>query len=113
MLIIAALMLFGQDKPYEGELKERLRAPAVAVFESAKRSYDLEICVADILTAIGTPIVLRDGPDDIVVAASFREANAYLTSISIIRTETGSRLELRLRGKALIETLRARMAACL
>lgn len=113
MLAIAALALLLQAKPYEGELRERLQAPAKAAFESGKRSYDLEICVADALTVIGSPTVLRDGPENIVIAASFPGGNAFLASVSIARTATGSHLELRIRGKGWDDRIRTRVAGCL
>lgn len=113
MLVIAAAALLLQAKPYEGELVERLKTPAKATFESQKRSYDLEICVADALTVVGSPTVLRDGPDNIVIAASFPGGNAFLASVSIAKNGTGSRLELRIRGKGWDDRIKARVAGCL
>ena len=109
--VAAALLL--QAKPYEGELMERLKAPAKATFESQKRSYDLEICVADALTVVGSPTVLRDGPENIVIAASLPAGNAFLASVSIAREGSGSRLELRIRGKGWDDRIKSRVAGCL
>ena len=114
MIWIAALaLLSAQAEPYEGELKEHLRTPVKATMESAKRSYDLEICVADVLTALGTPTALRSGPDDVVIAASFPTSNAYIASATIIRVGQGSRVELRVRGKGWDDRLRTRLQACM
>lgn len=113
MFVIAILALIAQDKPYEGELRERLNAPPKAILTSVKPSYDLEICVADALTVIGTPTVLRDGPDNIVIAAAATGGNAFLAAVSIIKNPTGSRIELRIRGKAWDDRIRTRVAGCL
>lgn len=113
MLTIAALALLLQAQPYEGELKERLRAEPKAVFDSAKKSYDLEICIADALTVIGSPTVLRDGPENIVIAAAFPGRNAFLASVSINPTSTGSHLALRIRGKGWDDRISARVTGCL
>jgi len=114
MFGLLALALIGaQAEPYEGELKEHLRLPVKASMPSGKRSYDLEICVADVLTVLGTPTALRSGPDDVVIAASFPTSNAYIASATIVRVGTGSRIDLRVRGKGWDDRLRARMEACL
>lgn len=113
MIAIAAAALLLQATPAGGELMERLQSPVRATFESQKRSYDLEVCVADALTVMGSPTVLRDGPENIVIAASFPGGNAFLASVSISRNGTGSHLELRLRGKAWADRMKTRIAACL
>jgi hypothetical protein len=111
--IMTLALLAAQTEPYEGELKEHLRTPVKATMESAKRAYDLEICVADVLTVLGMPIALRSGPDDVVIAASFLVSNAYMASATIIRVGEGSRVELRIRGKGWNDRFRERLQACM
>ena len=113
MLIIAAMLLIAQDKPYQGELRERLNAPPKAAFDTGKQSYDLEICVADALTVVGIPTVLRDGPDNIVIAAAFPSGNVFLASVSISKVGLGSHLELRIRGKGYDDRIASRIKGCL
>lgn len=108
-----ALLLNIQDKPYEGELKERLRTPAKASFESNKASYDLEICVADAVTVLGVPTVLRDGPANIVIAAATPGGNAFPVSVTISPAKSGSHLDLRIKGKGWDDRIASRIRACL
>ena len=106
---LAALL---QGQAYEGELKERLRAEPKAILQSAKPSYDLELCVADALTVVGNPSVFRDGPDNIVIAVTPGGGNAFIATVSIIKVPTGSKLELRVRGKGLDDRLASRVGGC-
>lgn len=101
------------EKPWQGEIMERLSAPVIATFTTTKPAYDLEICVANALTSLGTPTVLRDGPDNIVILASLHGGNAFLASASIIKTATGSRIDLRLRGKGFDDRVTRRIDDCL
>lgn len=110
MLIAAALM--AQQAPYAGELRERLNAPIKASINSAKPPYDLEICVADVISVVGTPTVFRDGPDDVVIASSFPTGNKFLAAVSIRRVATGSHLDLRLQGKGWDDRITERLKAC-
>lgn len=113
MLIMPALLLLAQDRTYEGELRERLKAPAKAIFDTSKQAYDLEVCVADALTVVGIPTVLRDGPNNIVIAAAFPSGNAFLAAVSISKVAEGSHLELRIRGKGYDDRIATRIKGCL
>lgn len=114
MIWIAAMaVLLPQAEPFEGELSEHLRTPVKATMTSTKRAYDLELCVADVLTVLGTPTALRSGPDDVVIAASFPGGNAYIGSATIVRVGDGSRVDLRIRGKGWDDRLRARLQGCM
>lgn len=106
-----AMLALGQTGP--GELSERLNSEPKAVFDTGKKPYDLEICLADALTIVGVPSVYRDGPENIVLAVSFAGGNAVLSTISVTRTEAGSHLTLRARGKGYDDRLMSRIRACL
>lgn len=111
MILLPAALIAAQA--YQGELRERLAAPIVEEFDSAKKAYDLEVCVADALTVLGTPTAFRDGPDNIVIAASMPSGNAYLAAVTISKSGDGSHLALRLRGKGWNDRLRSRISGCL
>ena len=113
MIGVLAFAAMIQSEPYRGELRERLEEPVISTLNSAKLSYDLEVCVADALTVLGTPTVFRSGPNDIVVAASLPSGNAYLAAVTISRVNDGSRLDLRLRGKGWDDRITARLRQCL
>lgn len=101
------------DKPYYGELRERLESPVIATVESTKQPYDLEACSANAVLSLGGPVVLRDGPDNVIVGASMEpNGQAFLVSINLIKTATGTRMELRLRGKGWDERMKERMTVC-
>lgn len=101
------------DKPYYGELRERLESPVVATVESTKQPYDLEACATNAVLSLGGPVVFRDGPDNVIVGASLAPtAQAFLVSISLVKIATGTRMELRLRGKGWDERMKERMTVC-
>lgn len=108
---VLAMLALGQSGP--GELSERLSSEPKAAFDTAKKPYDLEICLADALTLVGVPSVYRDGPENSVIAVSFAGGNAVLSTISVTRTATGSHLTLRARGKGYDDRLISRISACL
>ena len=108
-----ALMLAGSDQSFVGELRKRLESPITETIDSAKRPYDLEICITNAVVSIGTPIVLRDGPENTVVAASLSPtAQVFPIAVSLIQTPTGTRIEVRLNGKGWNDRMRDRMTAC-
>lgn len=113
MAVILALVLAAQAGAYAGELKEHLALPPSATFSSAKPAYDMEICIADALTVLGTPTVLRDGPSNIVIAASIPMSGTYIASATVLHTDEGSRVDLRVRGKGWNDRMRERIQACL
>jgi hypothetical protein len=102
-----------QQMPYEGELRERLSKPVIASLESRKPAYDLELCVADVMTVMGVPTVLRDGPDNLQMMINFPNGNSYTASVSFIKLANGTRLDIRLRGKGWDDRLRDRLTTCL
>jgi len=97
---------------YAGELKERLRAPVVENFTTPKKPYDLEICLADVITSVGYPIVLRDGPRDVVIAAALSPSK-YMASFSLRDVPAGTQIEMRLMGRGWDERFRSRVRDCL
>jgi hypothetical protein len=112
MLLMALMMM--ADKPWQGgEIKERLESPITASFDTAKRADQLEICLADVLSVTGSPTVLRDGPDNIVILSSSGFGGAYLASVSVNKTATGSHLDLRIRGKGWDDRMKERITVCL
>lgn len=111
--MVWVIALAAQGSAYAGELKEHLALPPVAELASNKQSYDLEICIADALTVLGTPTALRDGKDDVVIAASTPMAGTYIASATIVHTEQGSRVDVRVRGKGWNDRVRDRVQACL
>lgn len=122
MLRLALITLFmlvagpavAEDRPYFGELRERLESPVVATFASSKQPHDLEVCVANAVLSLGAPIILRDGPDNTIVGAMYAPgySQAFLASISLIKTRTGTLMELRLRGKGWDERMKERLTVC-
>ena len=101
------------DKPYYGELRERLDSPVVATFDSNKQPHDLELCVANAVLSLGGPVILRDGPENVIVGASMSPiGQAFLVTVSLLKTANGTRLELRLRGKGWDERMKERLGAC-
>lgn len=114
MFALALLLAGMDDKPYRGEIAERLASPVVATFETSKPSYDLEICIANAVVSLGAPVVLRDGPDNVVVMASMSPiSQAFIISASLIKIPTGTRIDMRLRGKGWDERMKERIKACL
>jgi hypothetical protein len=116
VLAIAATIAtpaLADDKPYYGELRERLEAPVVATIESTKQPYDLEVCVANAVLSLGGPVILRDGPDNVIVGASMSPTSqAFLVSVSLLKTAGGTRMELRLRGKGWDERMKQHLTTC-
>lgn len=112
MLLVFAAFMAVQQAPYAGELRERLNSPIKATVESKKMPYDLELCVADVLTITGTPSVFRDGPENVVIVSSLPASNTYMAAVSIERIASGSRLNLRLRGKGWDDRVTDRIKAC-
>lgn len=113
VMLAGALALLGQSQPGPGELKQRLNSEIKATFETNKKSYDLEVCLADALTLIGGPTVLRNGPENIIIAVAYGGGNAIFATINVDRTPTGSHLELRARGNGWDDRLKARITTCL
>lgn len=109
LLVLAA----AASTPYAGELKEQLNRPVAAAFQTPKKAYDLEVCIADVLTIMGTPTSFRDGPDDVILAASVPGSGTYSASATIKSTSNGSMVELRIRGKGWDDRLRSRIEHCL
>jgi len=113
---LAALTVLAAAAPasaqYSGELKERLRAPVIDTFTTRKKPYDLEICLADVITSVGYPIVLRDGPRDVVIAAALSPSK-YMASFSLRDVPAGTQIEMRLMGKGWDERFRSRIRDCL
>jgi len=97
---------------YAGELKERLRAPVIETFQTARKPYDLEICLADVITSVGYPIILRDGPKDVVIAAALSPSK-YMASFTLRDVPAGTHIEMRLMGKGWDERFRTRVRDCL
>jgi hypothetical protein len=113
-MILLALMLFAQDTSgFVGEIQERLGKPVSVSFETLKPVIDLELCIANALSSLGTPTMLREGPDKVHMMISFPAANAYLASASFITTQTGTRIDLRVRGKGWDDRLTSRVKDCL
>jgi len=112
MIALALLLIASQAEPFVGEIKERLAAEVRATFASTKKPYDLEICTADVVSVLGTPTVLRDGPTDVVMIVALGQG-AYLGSLSMHDVPGGSTLELRLRGKGWDDRLKERIQACM
>lgn len=113
LLIFFAAALLAQDKPFEGELQEILRSPIKAQFDTTKPGHQLELCVADSLSIAGAPSVLRDGLDDVVMVAPNGASGSYLAAVSIRKTESGSHIDLRVRGKGWDDRLKMRINTCL
>ena len=113
MILTLALALAAQKGDYEGELRERLRAAPAAVLTTSKPAYDLEICVADALTAVGTPTVLRNGPVNIVIASAMAANEDYIATVNINKVASGSELILRVAGRGWNDRLRTRIEGCL
>lgn len=107
------LAMVAQAGGYAGELKEHLALPPAATLTSGKRAYDLEICIADALTVLGTPTSLRDGPDGVVIVASNPMAGNYIASAAIQEAGGQSRVSVRVRGKGWNDRIRGRIEACL
>jgi len=99
-------------QPYSGEVREALALPVVASFTSTKQIYDLEVCVADVLSAEGAPIVLRDGPDDVLMLAYNGFNTAYYASVWMRPAPSGTILDLRAR-KAFQNKMMVRLPQCL
>lgn len=113
-MIFLTVLLFTQDMAgFVGEIRERLDKQVTATFETPKPVIDLELCVADALSSIGTPTMLREGADRVHMMISFSGANVYLASASFIVIPTGTRIDLRVRGTGWDERLTARIKACL
>lgn len=112
-MLIAALILglSGQTEPFAGELKERLASPINATLTTTKRPYDLEVCIADAVTMIGIPTVLRDGPENLVIGAA--GPNIFTATVSIVRNGEGSQVLIRVKGKALNDRVTSRVRQCL
>jgi hypothetical protein len=113
MMFASAIALIVQGEPNAGELMERLTSEPKAVFDTGKKPYDLELCLADALTLIGAPTVFRDGPDNIVMAVALAGGNAIFATVSVAQKADGSHLELRARGKGWDDRLSARIKTCL
>lgn len=113
VLMIWILAIAAQVGGYAGELKEHLALPPAATLTSDKPAYDMEICIADALTVLGTPTSLRDGPDGVVIVASNPMAGTYIASAAIQKTDRGSRVIVRVRGKGWNDRVRDRVQACL
>ncbi|VVT20132.1 conserved hypothetical protein [Sphingomonas aurantiaca] len=112
-MLAAALILglAGQTEPFAGELKERLASPIDATLTTTKRPYDLEVCLADAITMLGIPTVLRDGPDNLVIGAA--SANVFNATVSVIRTGEGSQILIRVKGKGFNDRVTSRVRQCL
>lgn len=111
MMLMALMMM--ADKPWQGEIMERLESPITASFDTTKRADQLEICLANVVTVLGTPVILRDGPDNIVMLSATVNGGGFASSISVNKTATGSHLDLRLRGKGWDDRFRERINACI
>lgn len=107
------LAMVAQAGGYAGELKEHLALPPAATLASGKRAYDLEICIADALTVLGTPTSLRDGADGVVIVASNPMAGNYIASAAIHEAGGQSTVTVRVRGKGWNDRIRGRVEACL
>ncbi len=102
-----------EDGQYYGELRERLESPVVATFESSKQPHDLEVCITNAVLSLGVPVILRDGPENVIVGATLAPfSQAFPVSVSLLRSASGTRLELRLRGKGWDERMKERLAIC-
>lgn len=109
--LVAAATSSVPDGQYVGSLRQRLTSPVTAAFDSTKKPYDLELCVADVLNVIGTPIALRDGPKDVVILPSVGPGK-FIASVSLLERPTGTRVEFRVQGKAWDDRLRERLLTC-
>lgn len=110
--VIAMALAPLQAASVAGELMERLNTPAQSVFETTKKPEDIELCIADALTLIGNPSIFRDGLDRSVFSVAQGGGNGITATVSVIKTQTGNRLETRSRG-AWKDRLSARVKSCI
>lgn len=111
MAVIALAMI--ADAPWVGEIREKLGQPVVAQFTSPKPIDRLELCVANVVTTLGTPVVLRDGPDKVVILASAADGRIYLTAVSMTQTNGTTHIDLRVQGKGWNDRIATRLQSCL
>lgn len=95
-------------EPQPGEIRERLNTPVVESFQSRSAVYDLEVCVADAVSVYGTPVILRDGRDDLQIVVAQGGGIRYPVAVSLIHQESGTRIDLRGDDK----DLRQRLTEC-
>jgi hypothetical protein len=110
LLLVAAMLI--AEKNYYGELRERLDEPVVATIQSKKKPYDLEVCVANATLSVGWPFVMRDGPKNSIIAASGASSNAFVISVTLIDTPSGTDMELRIRGFGWNDDMKKRLTDC-
>lgn len=107
-ILMAAAM---QAESFAGELRESLNSPVLATMTTPKASYDLEVCVADVLTQIGILTVYRDGPDNLVIAAG--QNNLFTGSVRMTKVAVGTQLDVHVKRKSIDDRVITRLRGCL
>lgn len=97
-----------------GEIAERLAAPPSFTLTTAKHPEDLELCVADAVSAITTPAAFRDGPNRTVVTGSITYMSTkVIVTVELNGSPSGTSIVGKVMGKSYDDRLRGRIERCL
>lgn len=111
MKVLSFLALLGVvSPPPRGEIRERLETPPNFTFHTNKRPVDLELCVADVLSAMTDPAAFHDGPDREVVIAS---SGKVIAAIELNGSPNGTTVIGHIYAHGWDDRMRERISGCL
>ena len=117
IVCVAAIGIHSQyafaQRPYQGSLSTLLSAPADGALRSSKTSYDLEVCIADVVAVLGSPVALRQGANNVVIASGY-PAGLFGAAVTLTPVPGGTSIEARFIAKNSTKAkLLDRMRTCL
>jgi hypothetical protein len=98
----------------DANFREQLAKPVVATFTSSKTPQQMELCAADAIGESLLPIAFDDGNAGVVLFGfrGLMAAGTVWRVVSLIRTDNGTRIELRTRTSQPDENLAAALRNC-
>jgi hypothetical protein len=113
-IICAATAFAGTPAHSDANLRKQLSRPPVAVFISAKSPDQIELCAADVVGRSSFPAAYSDGKGGLVIFgfAGMMGPGTVNQTISLIRTNSGTQIEVRTRANQVDEKLIGLLREC-
>jgi hypothetical protein len=98
----------------DADLRKHLAGPPVAVFTSAKRPEQIELCAADIIGESFLPVAYSDGNGGLLLFGfrGMMGAGTVRRVVSLLRIQSGTRVELRTNANEPDDKLATSLRAC-
>jgi hypothetical protein len=96
--------------PHRGKLHETLASPIDFSFQATGRLEDVQICIADVVSVVGAPVVLQNGRDRLVIASYSQ--GTFMAAVSLAQQRELVTAEIRVRGGGWDGRIASRTRSC-